>query len=683
MPFKSSRKFPVLLALVAASAVGLLSSLSFADPGSLTISADKPGAKYDPMLYGLMTEEINFSYEGGLYAELIQNRIFKNRPAAPGRGRGNRGAASAPASAPVDPRAFTIPCWSVVNSDGAKGAISLDSENPVNQTALTTSLKLEIADVAAGQRIGVANYGFWGIPVRPNTTYTASFYAKAGAGFNGPLNVAIESKDGKTTYATGKVDALSGEFKKYTLTLKTGEVKQTADAVFTITGGAKGTVWFNLVSLFPPTFKNRPNGLRPDLMQMLADMKPHFLRFPGGNYLEGNDKANRFDWKKTVGPIEDRPGHMSPWGYRATDGLGVLEFCQWAEDVGSEPLLGIFAGFTLGGVGRNNQGVNATGEDLKPYIEEGLEEIEYIIGDPNTTKWGAQRAKDGHPAPFKLQYVEIGNEDWIDAGGKRTYNERFTAFAKAIRAKYPQLKIIGTMRSNESNFTYETRPDLVDDHFYVDVRGAISTPNRYDTYDRSKPKVFVGEWATNNGVGTPTCNLDGGLGDAAFLVGLERNPDVIPIHCYAPLLVNVNPGGQQWQTNLIGYNAIDSYGSPSYYVQKMFSNNQGTAVLPTKLGEGAQNLFAISAVDEPTGDIIIKFVNRRDAAVQMTIDLSGVASVKGGTLESMAGSGLKETNSINDLKKIVPVAKNVTISTPKFAQEFPAYSANVLRIKTK
>ena len=242
----------------------------------------------------------------------------------------------------------------------------------------------------------------WGIPVRPNTTYQASFYAKASDGFTGPLTVDIESNDGKTTFASATVPAVSGKWQKYSVTLKTGEVQPTAAARFVISGASKGTLNFNLVSLFPPTYKDRVNGNRVDIMQLLADMKPAFLRFPGGNYVEGNDYANRWDWPRTIGPLEERPGHMSPWSYRSTDGMGLLEYLEWCEDLNMEPVLAVFAAYTL-------NGQSYPGEYAR-FAQEAVDEIEYATGDVNT-KWGAQRAKDGHPAPFKLTYVEVGNED--------------------------------------------------------------------------------------------------------------------------------------------------------------------------------------------------------------------------------------------------------------------------------
>lgn len=268
------------------------------------------------------------------------------------------------------------------------------------------------------------------------------------------MTVDIESNDGKATFASATVPAVTRKWQKYSVTLKTGQVEPTAAARFVISGASKGTLNFNLVSLFPPTYKDRVNGNRIDIMQLLADMKPAFLRFPGGNYLEGSNYENRFDWMKMIGPLEERPGHMSPWGYRSSDGLGLLEFLEWCEDLNMEPVLGVFAAYTLNG--------RSYPEEYVRFAQEALDEIEYVIGDVKT-KWGARRAKDGHPAPFKLNYVEVGNEDPATRQGA-TYGQRFPFFYLAIKAKYPQLKVISTATPAFTDYGKQV-PDVIDEHY--------------------------------------------------------------------------------------------------------------------------------------------------------------------------------------------------------------------------
>ena len=529
-----------LLLLAFALFCALSAGKSPAQTGRLTVKADRPGAKISPMFYGLMTEEINHSYDGGLYAELIRNRAFKDS-----------------ATQPVH--------WSAIQESGGSGAMTLDSTHAVND-ALPVCLKLAVHATTETQRVGVANSGYWGIPVQPNTRYQCSFFARAADGFRGALNVDIETNDGKTVHASARVPNITSEWRKYKVTLRTGNAQPSTANRFVISAAGLGTVYLNLVSLFPPTFHNRPNGTRPDLMRLLQGMKPAFLRFPGGNYLEGNTIAERFDWKKTIGPIEQRAGHRGPWGYRSTDGFGLMEFLEWCDDLKMEPLLCVFAGYALRGE------YIASGPKLQPFVQDALDEIEYLTGDSSTT-WGARRVRDGHPAPFKLTYLEIGNEDWFDRSG--SYDGRFAQFFDAIKAKYPKLQLIATapVRSR--------KPDVIDDHYYRTARDMERDVHHYDATDRNGPKIFVGEWASTEGSPTPTHQA--ALGDAAWLTGLERNSDIVPIQCYAPLLVNVNPGARQWGTNLIGYDALRSFGSPSYHVQAMFGQNRGDVVLPVEI----------------------------------------------------------------------------------------------------
>jgi alpha-L-arabinofuranosidase len=516
-----------------------LAQAASAQSGSLTVDLAHPGVKISPMLYGLMTEEINHSYDGGLYAELIQNRTFSDSPK-------------------------NTLHWSLVKSGASDAKIELDERNPVNDAALKRSLRLDVT--TAGDRVGIANDGYWGIPAWPHTKYMVSFYAKANPGFSGSITCSIENNDGTKVFATATVPSIGGTWKKYEVTLATEDIPASATNRFVISTKNPGSIWFSLVSLFPPTYKDRANGSRIDLMQKLADMHTAFLRLPGGNYLEGNTIAERFNWEKTLGNLEDRPGHQGPWGYPSTDGLGLLEFYGWCEDLKIQPLLAVFAGYALRGEHI------AAGPALIPFVQEALDEIEYTLGD-QTTKWGQRRAKDGHSEPFDVKYIEIGNEDFFDRSG--SYDGRFAQFYDAIKAKYPQLQLIATTPVKSRT------PDLVDDHFYRSARAMERDIHHYDKISRTGPKIFVGEWATQEGVPTPDMNA--AVGDAAWLTGLEKNSDVVLMSCYAPLLVNVNRGARQWPTNLIGYDAVSSFVSPSYYAQKMFYENRGDTVLPVEI----------------------------------------------------------------------------------------------------
>jgi alpha-N-arabinofuranosidase len=675
----------------------------------LTLDLTKPGANVSPQLYGLMTEEINHSYDGGLYAELIRNRIFKDNPNTP-------------------------EAWSLIKEGSAKATIQLVAATPNNvpadqqrhaiNGALTTCLRL-LVDTGGG-RAGIANEGYWGIPVLPNTTYNASFYIKGTDNkpfpprpwepkptvtvpvivdnTAGPITVSIESNDGKTVYASGTVNLIKSPFwKKYELKLTTSaDVKPTTGARFVISTNRTGVYYFNFVSLFPPTYHNRPNGNRVDIMKLLTDMKPRFLRFPGGNFLEGPKLNDAFPWKTTLGPLEGRPGHTGSWGYRPSDGMGLLEFLEWCEDLKMEPLLAVYAGYSLDG-----DHVDA-GPLLKPYVDDALNEIEYVIGGVNTY-WGAKRAADGHPAPFKLSYVEIGNEDGFDESG--SYDGRYAQFYDAIKAKYPNLRCIASMGGKDwlggrGKFTIR-KPQIVDEHYYRNAWGMEEDAAHYDSYDRKGYKVFVGEWATTEGM--PTTTLNAALGDAAWMTGLERNSDVVILSCYAPLLANVNkatatvPKAWQWESNLIGYDALASFGSPSYYVQVMFNSYIGNKVVPiaganiptqtrpaTKQESAANNMpkpipgmFYVATKDTKTGKLFLKVVNATGKPQQVDIGINGAGKLSPeGTLVVIKGDKPEDTNTISDPKKIVPVTSKASGISKKFTRVFDAYSVSVLQINT-
>jgi alpha-N-arabinofuranosidase len=634
----------------------------------LQIDAGKVTGNVSPTLYGLMTEEINFSYEGGLYGELIRNRTFKSN-------------------------AYNPIFWNAVGDT----TIALDTNQPLN-TVLNLSLKLDTGKASKTSPVGIANGGYWGIPVRPNTTYRASFYAR-GRHFSGPLTVSLESTNGSKVLAKAIVPKISREWKKYDVSLTTENIEPSKDNRLVISTekpgtffGKHGVVWFQNVSLFPPTYNNRPNGTRPDIMQLLADMQPKFLRFPGGNYVEGNTIAERFNWKETIGDVSQRPGHRSPWGYWSTDGFGLLEFLEWCEDLHMQPVLAVYAGFSL------RQQHIAPGAQLEPYVQDALDEIEYVTGDANT-RWGAQRVKDGHPAPFALNYIEIGNEDFFDRS--RSYDARFAEFYDAIKAKYPNLQIIATTPVKSRV------PDLLDEHYYRSQEDMQAHALDYDKYSRTnKTKIFVGEWATR--VGSPTPNIAGALGDAAWMTGMERNSDIVVMSCYAPLFVNVSQirganRSMQWTTDLIGYDALTSYGSPAYYAQKMFSAMHGNEILATDSQniptrewqprafrgvtpppQQIRQIFFDATRDSESGIIYLKVVNEAGTAQKINVQIKGAPTIEpDGEAVSLTADSPDDTNSLEQPQKIVPRPEIVENLSANFTREFSPYSITILKLRTK
>ncbi|MER6496079.1 LamG-like jellyroll fold domain-containing protein [Streptomyces griseorubiginosus] len=603
----------------------------------LSVDVSTPAHAVSPILPGLMFEDINHSGEGGIYAELVQNRSMM-----------------ASDTAPVH--------WSAVGGS----TLSLDTSTPLNE-ALNRSLKVALpSSTGAGSRAGVSNDGFWGIPVRPRTTYTARLFAKASRRL-GPLTVSIESADRGTVYASARVSYVGTTFpdRPYELTLRTrADAPVTGNAVLTVTTSdpkaAGETLWLQHVSLFPPTHKNRPNGLRVDLMDKLIALKPRFLRFPGGNFLEGNTIATRFNWKNTIGPVWERPGHMDDaWGYWSTDGLGLLEYLEWVEDMKAQPVLAVFAGYTL-------RGDHVTGDALQPFVQDALDEIEYVTG-PVTSTWGAKRAADGHPKPFPLEFVEIGNEDWFDGSG--SYDARFTAFYDAIKAKYPHLKLIAT-----TTVTSRT-PDLIDEHYYLAPSAAQAATHKYDNRDRSSTKVFVGEWAAQEG--RPTPDLNAALGDASWLAGLIRNSDQVLMECYAPLFSNVN--NNVWATNLIAYDNLTSYVSPSYWAQQMLTSKLGELVLPAT----ARALPSLATVVTRTGKhVYLAAVNYGTAKLDVPIELRGLARgvKKSATATVLTGPSGTATNTLTEPTTLVPKTTGVTGAGGTFTTILPPLSVTVLEL---
>ena len=639
----------------------------------LTLRLDKAEKEVSPMLYGLMTEEINYSYEGGLYTQLVPNPSFADMFNPRGGRRGGRPNQNAPR--------FTVRTERWQLTDTVKVRVRQNRQQGIND-ANPTSLIINCEQAG----LGIVSEGYWGFPIRKATSFKGAIYAKTPTANNNEsvspvksLTIALKSADGSTTYAETKVSGFTNEWKKFDIQLTTSATQaDTKDARLFIIANESGSIELTRVTLFAPSFKGRKNGLRVDLMEMMAEMKPKFLRFPGGNYLEGNNFANRFDWKQTIGNPDERPGHQSPWGYRSTDGLGLLEFCQWAEDTGGEPVVGVFAGYVL-------NGDHLDGEYIKPFIQDALDEIEYIMGDAST-KWGAVRARDGHPEPFPLHYVEIGNEDFFDRSG--SYPNRFKMFYEAIKARYPQLQIISTVGYNalKSNAIPNPVVDVIDEHYYRNAFDMYRNAFQYDRYDRNGPKIFCGEWATREG--SPTTNMNAALGDAAWMSCMERNSDICIMSCYAPLFVNVEPGAMQWASDLIGYDVLNSYGSPSYWAQVMFSKYLGNRIVPVEAtdipkqtldrNDEANAVFYTATTDTKDGKTYLKLVNAVGNNQKLTIKLDGAKKVKSKAKKiELKSARPEDTNSIDKPRNIVPQE-----STQKVSKQFPItlapYSITVL-----
>ncbi len=527
---------------------------------TIDIDAAKRGAKISPTHYGIFFEDINHAADGGIYAELIRNRSFEDGPAY---------------GKPADMQAWTTK--GAVDGDIKARLIQPSKKVKLLNSAQGNALELSIA-ATADKPVSLINEGFWGINAVQGRSYKLSFWMKGQ--YKGTIKARLTGSDGEVYAETTASPYGMQEKKGYKLkewTRYTCELKSTANDAqsrFAFVFDGNGTLQLDVVSLFPPTFKNRENGLRPDLAQMLYEMHPKFMRFPGGCFVEGQlSPENAFRWERTIGPIEERPGHWNVnWGYRTTDGIGFHEYLQMAEDLEAKPLYVVNVGLWHGGM--------TPVDSLQPWIDETLAALEYANGDV-TTKYGALRAKNGHPAPFNIEYLEIGNENNQPDPRQQSdhYYDRYDKFRQAIIAKYPKMQIIGNVVAwGDDNPKWESKlpVDLLDEHYYRNPAWFADAFRKYDSYDRNGPKIYVGEYAVTSGFGN-LGNMNAALGEAVYMMGMENNSDIVPLNSYAPIFVNENDA--KWRPDMIRFNSSRVMGTPSYYVQMLMPRNIGTQVV--------------------------------------------------------------------------------------------------------
>jgi alpha-L-arabinofuranosidase len=553
-----------------------------------------------PDLFGLFFEDINYAADGGLYAELVQNRSFEYNP------NDNRG---------WHPLSY----WEYVTPGYAYGTINVETTAPLNANN-PHYVTLTAEHIGEGG-IGLKNKGFDGIVLNTGSRYRYSFFGKLVTRQPVQLQVSLQTPKGKII-AEQTVQLTDNQWKKYSGTLVPTEICDSASLV--VLAKTKGKLALDVISLFPEqTFKNRPNGMRADLAQLLAAIKPRFIRFPGGCLAHGDGLGNMYRWKNTIGPIEQRVEQRNIWNYHQTVGLGYFEYFQFCEDIGAQPLPVLPAAVSCqnsGGTWR----IGGTGQqalpldEVKDYIQEVLDLIEWANG-PATSPWGRKRAEAGHPAPFGLKYVGIGNEDKITP----EFKERFTLIYNAVKAKHPEITVIGTAGPFPKGEDFEKGWKLadqlgvpiIDEHYYQNPEWFLGNQYRYDRYDRKSASVYLGEYASWGN------KLFNALAEAAYMTGLERNGDIVKLASYAPLLAK--NGFTQWKTDMIYFDNKQAYPSVNYYVQKLFSNNAGNEYFSNVVKDLRDTLFAASCVrDNKTGDVIIKLVNAGSTAKNVQVDLS-------------------------------------------------------------
>ena len=524
---------------------------------TIDIDAQQRGPKVSPMLYGIFYEDINHAADGGIYAELIRNRSFEDGPRY---------------SAPADMQGWTT--YAAAPSQLTARLIQPTKKTPLLNSVQHNALALDIK-ASAALPVCLVNEGYWGINAVQGRRYRLSFWAKT-LKYQGTVKATLCSKDGSQLYAETLVSgfpvAKAKGWTKYEATLTANDNDPLAQFALVFDGA--GQVQIDMVSLFPPTFKNRENGMRPDLANMLWQLHPKFMRFPGGCFVEGQESPdNAFRWERTIGPIEEREGHWNVnWGYRTSDGLGYHEYLQLAEDLGAKPLYVVNVGIWHGGM--------TPYDSIQPWIDECMNALEYANG-PVTSKYGAMRARNGHPEPFGIEYLETGNENNQPDPRQQSdhYYERYEQFYKAIRAKYPEMKIIGNVVAwGDDNPKWNSKlpVDLLDEHYYRSPDWFAAAFHKYDTYNRQGPKVYVGEYAVTNGYGK-LGNMNAALGEAVYMMGMENNADVVELASYAPIFVNENDA--RWRPDMIRFSSSRVMGTPSYYVQQLMPQHLGTQVV--------------------------------------------------------------------------------------------------------
>lgn len=650
----------------------LIIGLSLLTSGTAIAQPAKGDKKISSDLFGLFFEDINYSADGGLYAELVQNRSFEYNP-----------------TERKDWNPFSY--WEYIAPGFSYGRISVETTAPVNPNN-PHYIVLDIEHVGHEAKytgesgVGLKNSGFDGIVIKAGEKYDFSLFAKQLSDSPFELSVSLQNRKGKVL-AESSFSTLSGNWQKYTATLTATASNDTASLV--ILAKTNGQLAIDMISLFPEkTFKNRANGLRADLAQMLADMKPKFIRFPGGCLVHGDGLGNMYRWENTIGPVQERKEQRNIWGYHQSAGLGYFEFFQFCEDIGAKPLPVLPAAVSCQNSGGTWQ-IGGTGQkalpmdEMQDYIQEVLDLIEWANG-PVTSTWGAKRAAAGHVAPFNLEYVGIGNEDKMTP----EFEERFTMISKAVKSKHPEITVVGTVgpAPDGEDFTKgwkiakDQKVPVVDEHYYTSPEWFISNQNRYDTYPRNATQVYLGEYASWGN------KLRNAIAEAAYMTSLERNGDVVRMASYAPLLAKKN--FTQWKIDMIFFDNVNICPTPNYYVQKMFSANQGDYYFDKVITKDEKdNSLAASCVqDSKTGDVILKMVNYGNVGKPMKINLGKFGpDVYRDASEAeqcvITGSPDAE-NTFANTKNIVPVSSIVKI-IQSFDYLAPAMSLSVIRIKKK
>ncbi|MDN3655704.1 alpha-L-arabinofuranosidase C-terminal domain-containing protein [Ferruginibacter paludis] len=657
-----------LLVAVSLTTGSLLPSLTQAQNNSvIAVQVNKPIADVQPTMWGVFFEDINLGADGGIYAELVKNRSFEFYQPLMG--------------------------WKVTQNKFNEGSVLV-----VNREEKNTNNPrfIRITKDAAADTLGISNEGFRGMGIKKGLRYDFSvLYRQQTPGLT--MHAELVSTAGKVIGSTTlQPSAGNGDWSKAAVSFNATDTSLKAS--FNIWFEGTGKIDLDMISLFPEdTWKKRPGGMRADMIQLLADMKPGFIRFPGGCIVEGHELSTRYQWKKTIGPVEERQLSINRWNgefahrptpdYFQTFGLGFFEYFQLAEDIGAAPLPILNCGMAC----QFNTAEVIPIDQLDPYVQDALDLIEFANGDA-TTQWGKVRTQMGHPAPFNLKMMGVGNENW----GPQ-YVERLKIFSKAIKARYPDFKLVNSSGTdpNGDRFDYlngelrKMNADIIDEHYYRRPEWFLANAARYDNYPRNASKIFAGEYAAQS---DKTVSIDNrnntetAIAEAAFMTGLERNAAVVNMASYAPLFAHID--GWQWTPDLIWVNNLQSYGTPNYYVQKLYSTNKGTNVVPAlmegKSVSGQDSLYVSAVTDKNTNDVIIKVVNASAKPINKAITINGVKKLNpAATVTVLKGNSVLDVNSFANPEAVSPATSAVQLKGNKLAASLPAYSFSVYRIGMK
>ncbi len=649
-------------------ALGFISSATAQTTHTFEVNTKRLGAEIAPTMYGIFFEDVNFAADGGLYGELVKNRSFE----FPDNYMG----------------------WNVF------GNIKLRNDGPFERNPHYVRLGYS---GHYHKHSGLENEGYFGIGYHEGAEYRFSVWARVPEGGDGSIKVMLcdpSTQDQHQYFSQATININSKEWQKYQIIIKS--TKSVDKGSLRIMLNRESTVVdLEHISLFPvDTWNGHENGMRKDLAQALYDLKPGVFRFPGGCIVEGTDLNSRYQWKNSVGPVENRPLNENRWHYSFVHrffpdyfqsyGLGFYEYFVLSEEIGAEPLPVLNVGLTCeyqNGMKRCAEHVEV--KDLQPYIDDAMDLIEFANGDPSKNKWAKLRADMGHPEPFNLKYLAIGNEQWGEI-----YVENLRPFVEQIRDRYPDIKIIGSTgpRPSGHRFDYlwpkmrELKVDLVDEHFYRNEEWFLASGTRYDNYPRTGPKVFAGEYACH-GVGKKWNHFHASLLEAAFLSGVERNADIVPMATYAPLFAHKD--GWQWRPDMIWFDNLRSFRSCSWYFHQIYSHNKGSNVLsltwngqPIAGTEGQDNLFASAVYEKTTKEIIIKIVNAGEKSQNISINLNGLSkATHTGVMTTYSAEDLDSDNSFEEPTKVVPQSRNITIKDAVISTTIPAKSFAMYKVK--